>query len=248
MELPDDFLYNLAQQAAQTAASASEIKALFRKNLHNVIAPYLEEIDYSRETKRLIEEPGLLDNLSGYCLDMMQKHASTRERIPILEEFFAIIAAEIGQPSSILDLACALDPLCLPWIKLSDNASFFAYDIHGTRIAYLNQLFALAFPFATAIREDILVNPPTQAADCAFFFKEAHRLEKRQAGATAHLLNNLNVKVVVLSLPTADLTGHHSLENYHSQLVERAIQGQPISSKKVRVANELLFFLRKELN
>ena len=245
MDLPNEFLLDLASQAAKVASTPAEIKTIFRKNLHNVIAPYLENIDYRQETLRLINEPEILNDLPAYCLSVMKKHASTRERIPWLVEFFGVIEEQIGRPKLVLDLACALDPLSLPWLKLTPEPTFLAFDVNGARINYLNQLFAAAFPFAKAIQQDIFVDPPCEKADCAFFFKEAHRLEKRQPGATARLLQQLNVDVIVLTLPATDLARHHSLENYHTQLVEKAIQGQDFHFEKIRVGDELLFFIRK---
>ena len=245
MDLPNEFLLDLASQAAKVASTPAEIKTIFRKNLHNVIAPYLENIDYRQETLRLINEPEILNDLPAYCLSVMKKHASTRERIPWLVEFFGVIEEQIGRPKLVLDLACALDPLSLPWLKLTPEPTFLAFDVNGARINYLNQLFAAAFPFAKAIQQDILVDPPCEKADCAFFFKEAHRLEKRQPGATIQLLQQLNVDVIVLTLPATDLARHHSLENYHTQLVEKAIQGQDFHFEKIRVGDELLFFIRK---
>lgn len=245
MDLPENFLLDLASQAAKIASTPAEIKTIFRKNLHNVIAPYLENIDYPQETLRLINEPEILNDLPAYCLSVMKKHASTRERIPWLVEFFGVIEEQIGRPKLVLDLACALDPLSLPWLKLAPEPTFLAFDVNGARISYLNQLFAAAFPFSKAIQQDIFVDPPCEKADCAFFFKEAHRLEKRQPGATARLLQQLNVDVIVLTLPATDLARHHSLENYHTQLVEKAVQGQSFFFEKIRVGDELLFFIRK---
>ena len=45
MDLPTDFLLDLAAQAASTSRNDAEIKSIFRKSLHNVIAPYLDSID-----------------------------------------------------------------------------------------------------------------------------------------------------------------------------------------------------------
>jgi 16S rRNA (guanine(1405)-N(7))-methyltransferase len=245
MNLPLDFLIDLAAQAASNAQNLAEVKTIFRKSLHNVIAPYLETINYTDETLRLQTTPEISADILDYCRQIMQKHASTRERIPFLEDFAACITEEIGQPETILDLACALDPLCLPWFDFTAPLSFLAYDVNGARVKYLQTLFDLHFPFADAIQQDIFLHPPQQAADCAFFFKEAHRLEKRQPGGTALLLQQLRVDVVVLSLPATDLAKHHSLESYHSTLVEKAIEGQAWSLKKETVGGELLFFLRK---
>ena len=244
MDLPDEFLYDLAEQAA---------KRYFVRRNQNHFPKEPSQCDRALSGKYRLSagnhkadrSPEIVDDPQAYCLSIMEKHASTRERIPWLVEFFAVIEEQIGRPKCVLDLACALDPLSLPWLKLAPEPTFLAFDVNGSRISYLNQLFASAFPFAKAIQQDVFVDPPSEKADCAFFFKEAHRLEKRQPGATALLLQQLNVDVTVLTLPATDLARHHSLENYHTQLVEKAVQGQDFHFEKIRVGDELIFFIRK---
>lgn len=110
----------------------------------------------------------------------MNLHASSRERLPYLASFYQEIFSIIGKPTTILDLACALDPLGLPWMDLPPTSQYFAYDIHQPRLAFLRVYFQAFYPQAQAISQDILTDTPEQEADCAFFFKEAHRLEKRR--------------------------------------------------------------------
>ena len=249
LDLPEEVLRDLITVNLPNSKNLAELKTNFRKALHNVIAPYLESIDYDEEIWYLnanspaLEEPG---DLKAYCLKMMAKHASTRERIPHLELFFDTIHEVIGKPASVLDLACALDPLCLPWIKLAPGAIFKAYDINSPHVRYLQTFFALKYPNCHAIQQDILLHPPVERADCAFFFKEAHRFEKRQPGSTLILLESLNVAIVVVSLPAMDLKGHHSLEKTHRHLVGKVLEGTNWQQEVRLVGNELLFFIQKE--
>ena len=113
MNLPVDFLIDLAAQAASNAQNLAEVKTIFRKSLHNVIAPYLETINYTDETSRLQTTPEISADIRDYCRQIMQKHASTRERIPCLEDFAAWIIEEIGQPETILDLYNVLTAVTL---------------------------------------------------------------------------------------------------------------------------------------
>ncbi|MDD2522453.1 MAG: hypothetical protein PHW11_06520 [Anaerolineaceae bacterium] len=249
LELPEDLLRDLISVNVPNSKNLAELKTNFRKALHNVIALYLENIDYGEEILSLKANPLSFnepENLRAYCLRMMAKHASTKERIPHLEVFFETVFENVGMPASILDLACALDPLCLPWMQLAPTATFKAYDINGPRVRYLQAFFTQAYPTYQAIQQDILLNPPSEQADCAFFFKEAHRLEKRQPGATRILLETLKVQTIVLSLPAMDLKGHHSLEDYHYHLVDKTLEGTLWHQEMRRVGNELLFFIRKE--
>jgi len=248
LDIPRATLLDILTHESQRSNSRKELEDKFRKSLHNIIAPYLEDINYPVETvalKNLHDQNPSEADLKSWCKKRMSLHASSRERLPYLDTFYQTITAAIGTPNTILDLACALDPLGLPWISLSQSTRFLAYDIHKPRLLFLQTFFNSFYPNASAIHQDILTDIPTQSADCAFFFKEAHRLEKRQPGATIQLLQQLNVDVIVLTLPATDLARHHSLENYHTQLVEKAIQGQDFHFEKIRVGDELLFFIRK---
>jgi len=248
LDIPLSTLQDILVYESQHSHSRKELEANFRKTLHNIMAPYLEDINYSAETAGIAEfhalEPSL-ESLKSWCQDKMRRHASSRERLPHLAAFYQKIFAAIGTPVSILDLACALDPLGLPWMDLPSITSFVAYDIHQPRLKFLQAFFQAFYPQARAVHQDILTTIPDQKADCAFFFKEAHRLEKRRPGSNRELFAGLNVKWLVVSLPSRNLAGHHRLETYHTSLIQKAIEGQPWSLSTDIVGDELLFFIQK---
>ena len=248
LDLPADMLQEMLAAEAALGGSKAEVTQRFRKKLHNVIAPYLENIDYAQETEQMkafFQANPAPDQVKTWALSVMQKHASTRERLPNIEAFCQVLREHISTPDRILDLACALDPLLLPWLGISKETEFLAYDIHQPRVDFLNAFFALAYPFAHAIHQDILVTPPAQPADCAFFFKEAHRFEKRAPGCNRVFFQALPVKLFIVSLPTEDLRGHHSLVSYHTQLIQEAVAGLPWKLEQTQVGNELIFFIYK---
>ncbi len=248
LQIPHATLQDILAYESQHSQSRKELEANFRKSLHNIMAPYLEDINYPAETASLQEfhsQDPSLETLKSWCQDRMRHHASSCERLPFLEIFYQKIYVTIGTPTSILDLACALDPLGLPWMNLPPTTSFVAYDIHQPRLDFLQAFFQLFYPQARAIQQDILTNIPDQEAECAFFFKEAHRLEKRRPGSNRELFAGLNVKWLVVSLPSRDLAGHHSLEAYHTSLIQKSIEGQPWRLTTDMAGDELLFFIQK---
>ena len=248
LNLPEETLQDMLTAEASLGGSKAEVTQRFRKKLHNVIAPYLEFIDYAQETERMkacFQVNLTPDQVKAWALSVMQKHASTRERLPNIEAFCQCLRGHINSPDRILDLACALDPLLLPWLDFPDETEFLAYDIHQPRLDFLNAFFARAYPSAHAIQQDILVNPPSQPADCAFFFKEAHRFEKRSPGCNRSFFQALPVKLIIVSLPAEDLRGHHSLIAYHTQLIKEAVADLPWELEQTQVGNELIFFIHK---
>jgi len=248
LQIPRATLEDILAYEIQHSATRRELEANFRKSLHNVIAPYLESIDYPDEAAAVLElraQKPSTETLKAWCVSRMRLHASSRERLLFLESFYQTIFAKTGTPKTILDLACALDPLGLPWMDLPASTRFLAYDLHQPRLDFLQAFFDSFYPQARAIHQDILVESPTEAADCAFFFKEAHRLEKRRPGSNRELFAALNVRWLVVSLPSRDLSGHHSLEAYHTQLIERAIAGQSWQLTTDLAGDEILFFIQK---
>ncbi len=249
LDLPDAFLLDLIENEFLHTTNKRIIKDNFRKKLHEVIAPYLEDIDYYQETKYLSAEyqQNSLNNdqIKNWARTIMHKHASTRERLANLEGFYQTIWSKIGYPSSIIDLACALDPLSLPWFNNPFLNSFYGIDIHKPRLDFLETFFQLYFPFAKTIQQDFIAEPVQIKADCAFLFKEAHRMEKRKSGSTSQLIQNLDVQHIIISLPAKDLSGHHDLSDFHTRLIENAIQGQKFSITRAQVGVELLYFIEK---
>ena len=80
--------------------------------------------------------PGCLDrDLAGTefraaCAAVMKGHASTAERLPYLERFFAPIWELTGRaPRTLLDLGCGLGPLALPWMGLPPGAPYHACEV-----------------------------------------------------------------------------------------------------------------------
>ncbi len=248
LNIPLTTLQDILSFESQHSNTRKELEANFRKSLHNIMAPYLEDINYPTETAGIAEfhaQNPSSEKLKTWCLERMRRHASSRERLPYLDTFYQKIFAMIGTPKSIIDLACALDPLGLPWMSLPLTTQFLAYDIHQPRLDFLQVFFQHFYPQAQAIHQDILTSIPGQEADCAFFFKEAHRLEKRRPGSNRDLFVVLNVSWLVVSLPSRDLAGHHSLETYHTNLIQKAIEGQPWRLTVDIVGDELLFFIQK---
>ena len=84
-----------------------------------------------------LSEPVVRD----FILKTLPAHASTRERIPILPRFFAEVLADIEPVHSVLDLACGLNPLAIPWMPLAEGFRYTACDIYMDMTGFLNSFF-----------------------------------------------------------------------------------------------------------
>lgn len=247
LALPPETIRDLLEQELPRHRHAKDALKIVRKKLHNIVAPYLGDPDYEQAYQDL--KTAKQDNQEAYkdaCKSLLAAHASTLERIPILENFYPRIFETTGMPGSILDLACGLHPLGLPWMGLSATTKYYAYDLHLPRVNFLNKFFGLEQREPLAFLQDILIHPPQIKADVAFFFKEAHRFEQREKGSNRTFWQAIKVHYLLVSLPTSSLSGKHDLQDKHRRLVYESIAGLPWEVTEILFENEMVFCMRKD--
>ena len=218
-----------------------------RKKLHEVIALYLGDPDYDRALARL-EAAARRDDtatMQTICMDVMRSHDSTRERLPLLDTFYPRIFAVTGVPQTVLDVACGLNPLAIPWMGLPEGATFYAYDIHRQRVAFLDAYLKLAGVGGGALEQDILVDPPRESGDVALLLKEIHRMEKRRKGIVLPLLDALDVRWIVISSPTRSRTGRRDVKAAYRQQVHNIVADRPWPITEIEFDSELVYCLAK---
>jgi 16S rRNA (guanine(1405)-N(7))-methyltransferase len=218
-----------------------------RRKLHNIVAPYLGDPDYQEANVKLAAAyaSGRHELVREECSSILAAHASTHERLSILEDFYPRIFEVTGTPAVLLDLACGLNPFSFPWMGLPNTIQYYAFDINQPRIHFINHFFKLQGLPALAVQEDILVNPPQIQADVAFFFKEAHRFEQRQHGCNLPFWQALRVHYLLVSLPTRSLNGKHNLLEGHRNMVYHIALNQPWQISEILFDNEIVFCIDK---
>ncbi|MEW6504443.1 MAG: hypothetical protein AB1457_10825 [Chloroflexota bacterium] len=247
LDLPESLLRDVILGELSRHNRPDEALKAVREKLHNIVAPYLGDPDYSlaQTALRAAFTSGNPQSIRDFCLSMLASHASTRERIPLLGEFYSRLWQITGIPQTILDLACGMQPFALPWMDLPASIRYFAYDLHHPRIELIHQFFQLSGCSCKAIHEDILVNPPQIEADVALFFKEAHRFEQRRRGACLPFFQSLRVRWLLVSLPISSLKGTRNLEDRQRRLMQSILAGQAWEVEEIRFDNELVFCIQK---
>jgi 16S rRNA (guanine(1405)-N(7))-methyltransferase len=246
LDLPLETIRDLILQEMPHYRQIKDVQQVVKKKLHNIVALYLGDPDYptAQQEIRIAFDTGE-DSVRECCLSLLSMHASTRERLPILANFYQHLWSICGAPTSILDLACGLHPFGLPWMQLPPDCSYTAYDLHHPRVDLLNTFFQLSGCQAQAVYQDILVSPPQTKADVAFFFKEAHRFEQRQHGCNRAFWLALPVQTLLVSLPTTSLTGRHDKAKQHRKLVYETLEGLDWPVTEIEFENELVFCITK---
>ena len=245
--IPESTVNDLIWQAQKSGVASKELEKTVRQKMHKLVAPYLGDVNYEAVSAQLDEAFAAHseEEIRQVCTLILSAHASTKERLSILTEFYAAIFAETGQPGSILDLACGLNPFSIPWMNLSKETRYYAYDIIQPRVDLINHFLQSSQMSPLAEVRDILVDPPTVQADLAFFFKEAHRFDQRQKGCNRAFWISIPAKILLVSLPTSNLAGTHPKLDQHRRLVYDTLEGLAWSVRELLFENEIVFIIRK---
>ena len=246
----------LAEEAArQHKKPKAAIKAV-RARLHSIMAPYLGDPDYTAVAQQLAEAFANQDEerITQLCLQSLEAHLSTRERLPIMADFYAQIFAITGQPRAILDIACALNPLALRWMfpkngkqwsVSGERLRFYAYDIHEPRIDFINHYLRLEGLDPLARVQDVAMNFPQEEADVALFLKEMPRFTRNYGDLGRPLLQALKVRWLVISYPSVSTHGGRNLTNRYRSFMHQLIDGLNWPVTELLFEGELVFVIEK---
>jgi 16S rRNA (guanine(1405)-N(7))-methyltransferase len=240
-----------ARRAPSASGSAQALKQAVkatRARLHQVYAAYESHVDYER-TYRDLEAAyaqGREAVVRQACRDVLARHASTRERLGIVDRLYSQIWAHTGVPGSVLDLACGLNPLALPWMGLRPSTTYHAYDIDAERIAFLNRYLALAGMRGFAHLQDVISDPPAEAAEVALLMKTSACLERQRAGSTSALLELLQVRHIVVTFPVHSLgLRRKGMPQHYTQTFQEMLAGRPWGVTRLELETELAFIVDK---
>jgi len=237
-----------ARELARRTGFKEAVKATKNK-LHQVGGAYLtDKYDYNAwlsELTRLAhgeDREGFL----AYLKTIMNHHASTRERLPILEQFYQTILAELPPVRSVLDIACGLNPLALPWMPFAVPVEYRACDIYHDMVDFLNHFMALLPVQGQAEVRDVLQDCPTRAVDLALVLKTIPCLEQVDKTAGSRLLHTINARHIVVSFPVHSLGGRARGMQNHYATGFQALLDPAWSVKRLEFATELAFLITKD--
>lgn len=180
------------------------------------------------------------------CAEIMVQHASTRERLAILDQFYATTLAGLGPIRSVLDLACGLNPLAVPWMPLANGAEYHACDVYADMVQFLNEYMALARLPGTAQVADITRACPDRHVDLALLLKSLPCLEQIESGVGSRLLDRLNAGHILVSFPARSLGGRNKgmVDHYEARFME-SVEGRAWMVRRFEFSSELVFRLSR---
>jgi 16S rRNA (guanine(1405)-N(7))-methyltransferase len=178
------------------------------------------------------------------CVTAMRRHASTAERVAVLDDFCRQIESWCGRPSRLADLACGLSPLAIPWLATAPDPVYWCCDVNRDLTAALPDL---SEPFGVAVvaqPRDLIRPLDLPPADLVLVLKTLTTLEQQRAGAARDLLAALDAPHVVVSLPRGSLSSRRSYTDDPLEMIGKATAGSRYQlAGQADFGDEALFLL-----
>ncbi len=180
-----------------------ETRPNFKKVISKLDIENLEQLSTSKE------------NLKEFIIPILKLQSSVEERISILPEFYEKIFEITGIPNSIIDHACGLNPLTIPWMNLPtsqqggpNTTSYKAYDIDSEEIEFLKTVFSkIHCATKTEFALGDVLSDEFKYADVVFMLKLLPCLEHQKKGCSLDILKKQNCKFIVISYPIKSIGG-----------------------------------------
>lgn len=240
---------SLGERELAQSSLREAVKTVKRK-LHQVGAAYaLQPMRYTAWLQALTAAQAQgEESLRAVCRQIMAAHASSRERLSILDRFYAEALAPLGPLDSVLDVACGLNPLAAPWMPLAPGARYVAYDIYTDLMPFLQGFMDLIGLHGEALALDVLRDLPThEAMDCALLLKAIPCLEQLDPMAGARLLRQLPARHMLVSFPVASLGGRRKgMPMHYEQHLQALLAGEAWRVQRFAFETELAFLISKD--
>ncbi|MCB2202460.1 hypothetical protein KQH56_00485 [bacterium] len=233
---------------AKGLSGKSAVKAV-RNKLHQVGGAYFRshpDYETARDQLENIDPSPDSPVLRQFCRDQMAAHASTAERLPILAEFFQTCLAPIAPLTSVLDLACGLNPLAAPWMPLGPECTYTACDIYQDMLALIGAFLGHIGVEGGAMPCDLVGDPPAQTAQVAFLLKAIPCLEQIDKDIALPLLQHINAEHILVSFPARSLGGRRKgMPSFYSDHFYDLIDGQSWQVREFTFSSEIAFLVSK---
>ncbi|MCO5969073.1 16S rRNA (cytidine(1402)-2'-O)-methyltransferase [Actinoallomurus soli] len=218
------FVDRLAQEAAQRFRDRNQAVKYAKRKLHQAFGAFVTGTP-ARAVADCVAKIAAGADPREAGREAMRAHASSAERVDWLEPFYERVAEWCGTPSSVIDLACGLNPLAMPWMALAPDAGYACYDVDRTLAEALPGL-GTVFPVRVSAGAADLVGAPLSAqADVALVLKTLTTVEQQRTGAAQRLIAALDCRHIVVSLPRRSLSGKRNYADDADAIVRRAVEG-----------------------
>jgi 16S rRNA (guanine(1405)-N(7))-methyltransferase len=199
---------DIVRHEAARSSGRVDLERRARQRLHRAVAHYLFTARSAALLRSLQQLPSTEPApLKRWCRSALASHFSSAERLPDLDRFYPTVLELTGPVELVADVACAINPLTLPWLREVSQARYVGYDFNAAYVELGAAFLARTHPDCSVLHRDVLLGPETVGADLALLLKTYHSMEDRRPGAGLRLVEDLAVGHVVVSFPVRAMNG-----------------------------------------
>lgn len=247
--ITENLVLRLSMEAIEKGFVGKSAVKYVRNKIHQIGGAYLKvKINYSKLQGELDSLPLNLSagSVRKFCRRTMEAHASTAERLPILDTFFRTCLESIAPVTSIMDLACGLNPFSIPWMPLVENFQYFACDIYLDSLRFIQSFFNYFQLSASAKPCDLISKIPHERTQLALLLKIIPCLELMEKSITTRLIENIPADHILVSFPVYSLGGRNigMINHYRGQFIE-AMSNKSWKVQEYQFSTELAFLVTK---
>lgn len=244
-----DLVENIARNELSKGRSWKGTVKAVRNKLHQVGGAYQPlGIDYEQLNSELKSLPHDLKSPEAkrFLIQTMGLHASTRERLQIMDQFFHETLSSLAPITSILDVACGLNPLALAWMPVSDSVQITVCDIYTDQMDFLNAYFEHFHINGKAYCCDLTQQIPSEKTQVAFVLKTIPCLEQIDKNIGSKLIESLPSENLLVSFPAQSLTGKQKgMRQFYSEHFQSLLKGTSWKTTTFSYQNEQAFLIQK---
>lgn len=221
-----------------------------KRRLHQIFGAYLQQRPrYARLLAELetAVAGGDEESIRSALRHALSQHASTRERLPILDGFYSEIFARLGTLSCLLDVACGLNPLAVPWMGLPAGSRYIAVDIDTELVTFVAACLRLLEVDCDPLVRDVLAETLPVEADAVLLLKSVPCLDQQQQEGSRGVIERLLTRRVVVSFPTRSIGGRtKGMRETYSTRFERMADAAGWHHERLEFPGELVYIVTKQ--
>ncbi len=236
---PDTVRREFERQLSRRGSAADAEKAA-RERLHALSGAFMTPGDLKTARRCMSDFTG---GDGGALTRALSLHASTRERLATYEALYARARSAIGEPRSVFDAACGVNPLALGALGFEN---VLGWDINGGAVRLVNDWAKEAGWSVRAQCRDVTLDLPEEEFDLALAMKLLPVLETDESGAALSLLRGVKARFILVTFPTRSLSGRGvGMEKNYSEWFEKTIGTAFAVIDRFVLGNELCYTVRK---
>jgi 16S rRNA (guanine(1405)-N(7))-methyltransferase len=211
-----------------------EIYGVFILNDYKKMHTFLDELKVDTENEDVIRK-------------ILSLHQSSKERLEHYEEIFQKIFAITGNPKSILELGCGLNPFS--YDMLGCKPTYTASDLNAKDLEPIAEFFKKrkiegdTIPLNLVKEHEKLKILPR--VDCCFLFKLLDSLETEHWDISKTILENINADHLIVSFPTKSLGGKKPIKKERRGWFEKILSEKGWKYSTFEVENEVFYVIKK---